>query len=84
MGPGERRSTAAAELALEFDEDEAKLGPPEIFKLDLSKLSNDAPVRKSELLKRWRFYWVSFPVSLWTRPGRGFNPAAVQGQLQSG
>lgn len=73
LAPGDQRTTAAADWALEFDNDQAALAEPQVLKLDLSKLSNDAPVRKSELLKRWHFYWVSFPLSLWTRPGRGFN-----------
>jgi hypothetical protein len=73
LSPGKQRKTLAAELALELDEDDASLARPVVTKLDTSKLSVDAPVRKSDLLDHWRFYWVTFPVSVWARPGRGFN-----------
>lgn len=73
MGTGDQSIDELAEIALDLDTDEAELSLPEVLPLDLSRLSNDAPVRKSDLLRQWRFYWVAFPIHLWARRGRGFN-----------
>jgi hypothetical protein len=73
LGTGPDALTELAEIALELDQDEAELSLPDVLPLDLSKLPNDAPVRQNDLLAQWRFYWVSFPVHLWAKRGRGFN-----------
>jgi len=73
LGPGKRRSTKEGAVALDFNEDVAELVRPEILPLDLAHLAAEEQIERSELLKRWRFYWLKFPLNLWTRPGWGFN-----------
>jgi len=74
-------TTEEGDWARAFDEDEAQLKPPEVFRIDESRLNalrEDMPVELVELTRLARFYWLSFPVALWASEGRGFNQVQVK------
>jgi hypothetical protein len=73
LGPGKRRKTAEGEVAAQFAEDRALLSLPEVLELDLDHLATEEQVRREDVLENWRFYWLKFPLDLWTRRGWGFN-----------
>jgi len=39
------------------------------------------PVGVDELLRKSKFYWLALPVSLWSRPGWGFNRLEAKAEL---
>jgi len=68
--------TGEGELARAFKDDRAKLGRPDIFPLaaeGLTAAQDGVPVTIEELTRAHTYYWLRFPISLWTRPNRGFN-----------
>jgi hypothetical protein len=77
LGPGEAPATTPeGDIARMFAADSAELGLPTVHRLDLPQASAETrggPVGRSELTRAYRYYWLEFPLSLWTQPGRGFN-----------
>lgn len=78
LGPGDDApaTTPEGDIARMFASDSAELGRPTVHRLDLPQTSVDVragPVGRSELTREHRYYWLEFPLSLWTQPGRGFN-----------
>ncbi len=77
LGPGgEQGHSAEGDIVRMFAEDRAALGRPNMHRLDLPDASvarRDTPVARDELTRGYRYYWLEFPVSLWTRAGRAFN-----------
>lgn len=82
MGPGgEQIETEEGRLARMFAEDRADLGRPEVFRLapgGLDAARDGVPVTVEEQTRRNAHYWISLPVSLWTRATRGFNRVEVR------
>jgi hypothetical protein len=77
LGPGGKRvPSKEGDLARAFADDLAEAQRPQVFRLDADRLDPErhaVPVDIEELLRRSKFYWLSLPVSLWSRPGWGFN-----------
>lgn len=68
--------SAEAEIVLLFAQDRAELGRPNISRLSLPDVNvarRNTPVAREELTRGFRYYWLEFPVSLWTCAGRAFN-----------
>ena len=77
LGPGDVPvRSEEGDVARLFAQDRAELGRPTVHRLELSDANvarRNTPVTKDELTRRFRYYWVEFPVSLWTCAGRAFN-----------
>ena len=77
LGPGGKREPSEeGDFARAFAEDRAEAHRPQVFRLDADRLDpkrHDVPVEVAELMRKSKFYWLSLPVSLWSRPGWGFN-----------
>jgi hypothetical protein len=88
MGPGQPAPhSEAGDIARAFADDQAQFGRPVLHRLDTSTLDPAAqgiPVTREELLRSSSFYFVSFPVSLYSRPGRGFNRLEVKVEFNPG
>lgn len=69
-------TTDVGDFARAFANDVAQVQKPQIYRLDAKLLDRDhaaVPVGTDELVREFRFYWLALPVSLWARPGWGFN-----------
>lgn len=77
LGPGDAAATTPeGDIARMFASDSAEPGLPTVHRLDVPQRSaqtRGGPVGRSELTRAYRYYWLEFPLSLWTQPGRGFN-----------
>jgi hypothetical protein len=73
LAPGRRAASEEGKLARAFSEDRARLALPEVLPLNLEALGIDPQVRREDILERWQFYLVTFPIELWARQGWGFN-----------
>lgn len=83
LGPGDEPGTSeAGDIARAFAEDQASLGRPIVHPLDLAQLdAKNMPVTVEELTRKASFYWLEFPVSLYTPRGRAFNELKVKMQF---
>jgi len=88
LAPGGKDGTSeTGDIAREFADDEASLSRPRLHRVDLSALDPariSIPVSTQELTRRASFYWLSFPVSLFSRPGRGFNRIEMKVEFNPG
>ena len=86
-GPGQAHGTTdVGDFARAFATDVADVQKPQIYRLDarlLDRNRSDVPVESSELVRQFRFYWLSLPVSLWARPGWGFNRLEAKAQFEA-
>lgn len=77
LGPGATDDASeAGDIVRAFAEDRATFGRPVLHRLDtraLELLPGTQPISTHELTRTASFYYLSFPVSLFARPGRGFN-----------
>jgi hypothetical protein len=77
LGPGGRREPSEeGDFARAFAKDVVTVQEPTIYRLevdDLDAARRDMPVDVAELTRMSKFYWLELPVSLWARPGWGFN-----------
>ena len=77
LGPGGNRAPSDEwDFVRAFAEDRAEVQRPQIFRLDaklLDRERDDVPVEVGELIRDSKFYWLSLPISLWSRPAWGFN-----------
>lgn len=86
-GPGQTRgSTEVGDFARAFATDLAQVQRPQVYRLDAALLDrnrSDVPVETNELIRQFRFYWLSLPVSLWARPGWGFNRLEAKAEFEA-
>lgn len=86
-GPGQSEGTSeVGDFAREFATDLAEVQKPQIYRLDAALLDrdrSDVPVETTELIRQHRFYWLSLPVSLWARPGWGFNRLEAKAEFEA-
>lgn len=83
---GQQGTTDIGDFAREFANDVAEVQKPQIYRLDAALLDrdrSDVPVEAGELVRAHRFYWLSLPVSLWARPGWGFNRLEAKAQFDA-
>ncbi len=77
LGPGEELGQSPeGDIVRLFAEDRAELGRPIMHPLDLPDANvarRGTPVARADLTRGFRYYWLEFPTSLWTRAGRAFN-----------
>ena len=77
LGPGGKREPSEEwDFVRAFAGDHAEVHRPQVFRLDAERLDperHDVPVEAAELMRKSKFYWLSLPVLLWSRPGWGFN-----------
>src|SRR5207344_1170903 len=79
-------STEVGDFARAFATDLAEVQRPQIYRLDAALLDRDradVPVETNELVRQFRFYWLSLPVSLWARPGWGFNRLEAKAEFEA-
>lgn len=85
LGPGGKAEpTEEGELVRGFAEDIAEVQRPQLFRLAGEKLDVERveiPVEVAELTRTSKFYWLSLPISLWSRPGWGFNRLEAKVEL---
>jgi hypothetical protein len=80
-GDADTEESEEAAVAREFAKDEAKMQRPEVYRVEdqrIEAVRPDLPVTVADQTRHWRFYWLSFPISLWTGEGRGFNQIQVK------
>jgi hypothetical protein len=81
LGPGQEAAhSAEAEIVRLFAQDRAELRRPIMSRLDLPDANvarRNTPVAREELTRGFRYYWLEFPVSLWTCAGRAFNSLQI-------
>jgi hypothetical protein len=86
-GPGQTQGTTdVGEFARAFATDVAQVQKPQMYRLDAALLDRNrlgVPVEASELVRHFRFYWLSLPVSLWARPGWGFNRLEAKAEFEA-
>jgi hypothetical protein len=86
-GPGQTQgTTTVGDFARAFAKDVAQVQKPQIYRLDAALLDrdrSDVPVGADELVREFRFYWLSLPMSLWARPGWGFNRLEAKAEFEA-
>lgn len=86
-GEGPHETSDIGDLVRAFAEDEASLGCPQLYPVRRDAIAAAAtgmPVSTRALTSRARFFLVSFPVSLYSAVGRGFNRLEVKAAFNPG
>lgn len=86
-GAGQAQGTTElGDFARAFATDVTEIQKPQIYRLDAALLDRarlGVPVETDELVRKFRFYWLSLPVSLWARPGWGFNRLEAKAEFEA-
>jgi len=82
LGPGSAPDKSdAGDITRAFANDQAKLGRPVIYRVEMTAVDrkrDELSTSVAELTRNAAFYCVSFPVSLFSPVGRGFNQLEVK------